>query len=79
MTEIDWLFTHNSTPCVACTREQLPRLSTHNAQQYTLAIDCDQMKPTDPSNRMYDFRHLNQEDGQEVANACFILFAWANI
>ena len=37
------------------------------------------MKPTDPSNRRYDFRHLNQEDFQEVANACSILFAWANI
>ena len=44
MTEIDWLFLHNNTPCVACTREQLPGLSTHNAQQYTLAIDCDQTR-----------------------------------
>ena len=59
MTEIDWLFLHNNTPCVACTRDPLPRLSTHNVQQYTLTMDCDQMKPTDPSNRRYDFRHLN--------------------
>ena len=79
MTEIDWMFLHSSTPCVACTRDQLPGLSTHNAQQYTLAIDRDQMKPTDPSNRRYDFRHLNQEDFQAVANACSILFVWANI
>ena len=79
MTEIDWLFLHSSTPCVACTREQLAGLSTRNAQQYTLAIDLIQMKPTDPSNRRYDFRHVNQEDFQEVANACSILFAWAHI
>ena len=79
LTEIDWLFLHSSTPCMACTIEQLPGLNTHNVQQYTLAIDCEQMKPTYPSNRRYDFRHLNQEDFQEVANACPILFTWANI
>ena len=59
MTEIDWLFLHSSTPCVACTRAQLPGLSTHNVQHYTLAIDCDHRKPTDPSNRRYNFRHLH--------------------
>ena len=79
MTEVDLLFLRSSTPCVACPRDQLPGLSTHNAQQYTLAIDCDRMKPTDPSNKRYDFRLLNREDFQEVGNPCSILFAWANI
>ena len=77
--EIDWMFTHNSTPCVACTRDQLPGLSSHRVQQYFLVMDSDQMKPADPSQRRYDFRHLNQKEFQEIANICSLLFAWANI
>ena len=29
MMEINWFFLNSSTPCGACTTEQLPRLSTH--------------------------------------------------
>ena len=77
--EIDWMFTHNSTPCVACTRDQLPGLNSHRVQQYFLVVDSDQMKPADPSQRRYDFRHLNHKEFQEIANICSLLFAWANI
>ena len=79
MTDKDCLFLQSSILCVACTREGLPSLNSHNVQQYTLAIQCDQMKPTDPSNRRYDLRQLDQNDFQEVANACSVLFSWANI
>ena len=77
--EIDWMFIHNSTPCVACTREQLPSLSSHRVQQYFLVVDSEQLKPSDPSRRRYDFRHLNPQEFQEIANICSLLFAWANI
>ena len=79
MTEMDRLLLHSNTPFLACTREQLPGLSTHNLQQHTLAVDRDQMKPTGPSHKRYDFCHLDQDDFQEVANTCSILFSWANI
>ena len=51
MTKMDWLFLHNNTPFVACTRDQLPGVITHKVEQYTLTIDCDHMKPTTPPTR----------------------------
>ena len=65
-----WHPQENSYPALALTM-----CSKH----YTLAINFDQMKPTDPSNRRCDLCHLDQEDFQEVANAWSILFTWANI
>ena len=63
-------FPPQQPPCIAYTREQLPVLLTDHVQQYALATECDQMKPTDPSNRRYHFRHLDQDDFQKVAKAC---------